>query len=71
MPDAKDDVKLLAQCSNNDIDYIATDDSSSLAKYTRRLNELDKLKTQVITMNDYDLSIFNGGQMALEIELEE
>jgi len=35
------------------------------------LNELDKLKTQVITMNDYDLSIFNGGQMALEIELEE
>jgi len=60
----KDDIKLLAQCSNNGMDYIATDDSSTLAKYTRRLNELDKLKTHVITMNNYDISIFNGGQTA-------
>jgi len=67
----KDDIKLLAQCSNNGMDYIVTDDSSTLAKYTRRLNELNKLKTQVITMNDYDISIFNGGQMALEISLSE
>ena len=64
----KDDIKLLAQCSNNRMDYIATDDSSTLAKYARRLKELGKLNTQVITMNSYDLSIFNNGQTVLNIE---
>jgi len=67
---AKDDIKLLAQCANNSIDYIATDDISTLAKYTHRLNDLGKLKTQVITMNAFDMSIFNGGQMTLDIKSE-
>ncbi|MCL2808064.1 MAG: hypothetical protein FWD27_07935 [Coriobacteriia bacterium] len=66
--EAKDDIKLLAQCSNNAIDYIATDDSSTLAKYTRRLNENGDLATKVITMNAYDTSVLNGGQLAIDID---
>ena len=67
---AKDDIKLLAQCANNNIDYIVTDDSSTLARYTSRLNKLGKIKTQAITINNYDTSIFNGGQISLNIKYE-
>jgi hypothetical protein len=66
----KDDVKLLAQCSNNCMTYIATDDTSTLAKYARKLNEANKLETEVITMNAYDVSFFNGGQTAMDIEAD-
>jgi len=66
--EAKDDIKLLAQCSNNAINYVATDDSSTLAKYTRRLNESGELTTKAITMNVFDTSIFDGGQTTLDID---
>ena len=64
---AKDDVKLLAQCSNHSIDFVATDDTSTMAKYCRRLNTMDESRTKVITLDCFDVSDFNGGQTELDI----
>ena len=64
---AKDDVKLLAQASNNELDFVATDDASTLASYCRRLNETGQLTATVITLESFDISHFNGGQTGLAI----
>lgn len=64
---AKDDVKLLAQASNNELVFVATDDASTLANYCRRLNEAGQLTTTVITLESFDVSHFNGGQTGLDI----
>lgn len=64
---AKDDVKLLAQASNNELDFVATDDASTLASYCRRLNKTGRLNTTVITLESFDISNFNGGQTSLDI----
>lgn len=66
----KDDVKLLAQASNNELTFVATDDASTLANYCRRLNDLNLLSTSVITLESFDISLFNGGQTGLDIGLE-
>ena len=61
----KDDMKILAQCANNEIDYIATEDESTLARYCRRLCDGGKLNTKVITADKFDLSVFRNGQTSL------
>ena len=67
----KDDMKILAQCANNEIDYIATEDKATLAKYCRKLSDSGKLNTQVITADKFDLSIFRSGQTSLLDSLEQ
>ena len=67
----KDDMKILAQCANNEIDYIATEDKATLAKYCRKLNEGGKLNTQAITADSFDLSAFRSGQTSLLDSLEQ
>ena len=67
----KDDMKILAQCANNEIDYIATEDKATLAKYCHKLNEGGKLNTQVITADRFDLSVFHNGQTSLLDSLEQ
>lgn len=66
----KDDMKILAQCANNEIDYIATEDKSTLAKYCHKLNDDGKLNTQVITADKFDSSVFRNGQTSLLDSLE-
>lgn len=66
----KDDMKILAQCANNEIDYIATEDKSTLARYCRKLNDGGKLNTQVITADKFDLSVLRNGQTSLLDSLE-
>jgi hypothetical protein len=65
--DMYNDIQILAHTANNEIVFIATDDSSTLANYCRRLNESGDLKTQVITLEVFDESIFNGGQLTLDV----
>lgn len=62
----KDDVKMLAQCANGEFDYLVTDDRSTMAKWANRLRDMGDLKTQVIPISEYDESIFNNGQIALD-----
>ena len=63
-------MKILAQCANNEIDFIATEDKSTLAKYCYRLIDNGKLNTQVITADEFDLSVFRSGQASLLDSLE-
>lgn len=65
----KDDVKMLAQCANNDFDYLVTDDSSTMAKWANRLHDMGDLRTQAIPISKYDESIFNNGQTSLDFGL--
>lgn len=67
----KDDMKILAQCANNEIDFIATEDKSTLAKYCYRLIDNGKLNTRVITADEFDLSVFRSGQASLLDSLEQ
>lgn len=62
----KDDVKMLAQCANGEFDYLVTDDRSTMAKWAEKLYDAGDLKTQVIPISEYDESIFNNGQTALD-----
>ncbi len=61
----KDDIKLLAQCKNQKMDYIITEDESTLARYCRRLEELGELNTVVIPVNTFDPSLLRDGQTSL------
>jgi hypothetical protein len=50
----KDDIKILAQCETKKIDYIVTDDVSTLANFCNRLCESKLLNTKVIVLKDFD-----------------
>ena len=66
-PEFRDDVKLMAQAQKNGIDYIITDDSSTLARYCRRLTEAEMFTPQVIPINEpFNMIWFNeNGQSSL------
>lgn len=68
-PKYKDDLKLIAQADNNKVDFIITEDKSTLARYIERLNEAKVLNTKCIILKDgFELSWFNGGQSSLNVE---
>lgn len=53
----RDDVKLLAQASHEEISFILTEDASTLHKYCGRLRSSGHLQTQAITLkNGFDPS---------------
>lgn len=59
----KDDVKLIAQCSCDEISHLVTSDERTLAKYLGRFNELNLVSTKVILLNNgFDSSWFHNGQ---------
>lgn len=54
----RDDVKLLAQASHEDIAYILTEDASTLHKYCERLRASGHLQTRAIMLKDgFDTSV--------------
>lgn len=64
---ARDDVKLIAQASKEAIEYVMTDDASTLYKYCDRLKSNGFTQVSGIKLGDgYDSSIFTiGGQRGL------
>lgn len=53
----RDDVKLLAQAGHEGIDFILTEDASTLHRYCERLRSGGHLKTRAITLkNGFDAS---------------
>lgn len=53
----RDDVKLLAQASHEDIAFILTEDASTLHKYCERLRSSGHLQTHAVTLkNGFDVS---------------
>ncbi len=62
----KDDLKLIAQAEKNKIDYIITEDASTLAKQLRTLHAAGLTEVQPIVVADgFDSSWFTGGQKSL------
>ena len=59
----KDDMKLIAQCSCDEISHLITTDERTLAKYLGRFNVLKLVTTRVILLsNGFDSSWFHNGQ---------
>ena len=59
----KDDIKLMAQAQNNKIDYLITEDETTLAKYSRKLFNANIFSSKTIVVKEgFDSSIFNNGQ---------
>lgn len=61
----KDDIKLLGQCKNMKIDYIATEDKSTLSRYCKHLKAAGELNTTVVSMDAFEPSILRDGQISL------
>ena len=65
-PKYKDDLKLIAQAQCHDLDFIITEDASTLARYCARLSKAGVLNTKPIILSEgYDESHFNNGQTSL------
>jgi len=65
-PKYKDDLKLMGQAASENIDYIITEDKSTLARYCSKLSKANLFKPKVIIIeNGFDISIFNDGQTML------
>jgi hypothetical protein len=59
----RDDVKLMAQAEREKIDFILTEDSSTLYKYCERLRSARQIQTCAIALKDgFDASAFNEGR---------
>ncbi|MFA5866352.1 MAG: PIN domain-containing protein [Actinomycetota bacterium] len=62
----KDDLKIMAQAETRGIDFIITEDRSTLARYVKKLSDAKLYRPSIIVLNDgYDISIFNKGQAPL------
>ncbi len=62
----KDDLKLIAQAEKNKIDYIITEDASTMAKQLKKLHAAGLTDVQAIVVADgFDSSWFTGGQKSL------
>ena len=62
----KDDYKIIGQAENHKIDFIITDDVSTLARYTEKLCKADSISVKVIKLAEgFNMSHFNGGQITL------
>jgi predicted nucleic acid-binding protein len=67
-PKYKDDIKLIAQADGWKIDFIITEDKSTLARYCENLKKGSIISTEAITIIDgYDTSRFNNGQTSLSV----
>lgn len=66
-PEFRDDIKLMAQAERQNIDFIITDDHSTLARYCERLTEAGMFNPKVIKLNEpFDMAWFNAsGQSSL------
>lgn len=65
-PKYKDDLKLMAQAEFNEIDFIITEDESTLARYCEKLKSAGMFSPKVILVKDgFDTSHFNNGQSSL------
>lgn len=58
----KDDMKLLAQCKCDEINYMFTEDASTLTKYAARVSTTLRV---VLLKCGFDAAHFNGGQAPL------
>lgn len=57
----RDDVKLIAQASREGIDFVLTEDASTLHKYCERLRAAGPIKTRAIVLADgFDPSALRG-----------
>lgn len=62
----KDDLKLMGQAAYKGIDFIITEDESTLARYCKKLNDARLFNPKVILLKDgFDTSVFNSGQSSL------
>lgn len=67
-PKYKDDIKLIAQADIHKIDFIITEDKSTLARYCENLKKGSVIDAEAMTLADgYDISHFNNGQTALSV----
>ncbi len=65
-PKYKDDLKLMGQAEYNEIDFVITEDESTLARYCEKLSKASMFKPEVIIVkNGFDTSHFNNGQSSL------
>jgi len=56
----RDDVKLIAQASHENIGFILTEDTSTLHNYCERLRIAGKIETHSITLKGgFDINVFN------------
>jgi len=63
----KDDIKLMAQASSANLDFIITDDLDTLAKYCRKLADVGVYKPEVIVVSEgFTAAHFNGGQATID-----
>jgi hypothetical protein len=58
----RDDVKILAQASHNDIGFILTEDANTLYKYCERLRQTGTVQTRALKLADG----FNAGLLRLD-----
>lgn len=62
----KDDLKLMGQVKAQNIDFIITEDDSTLVKYCKKLIKAGMFKTKIILLKDgFDDSHFANGQKSL------
>jgi len=62
----KDDLKLMGQAESNNIDFIITEDESTLGRYCKKLKLAQLFNSEIITLKDgFDRSFFNSGQSSL------
>lgn len=65
-PKYKDDLKLMGQAEFNEIDFIITEDESTLARYCEKLSKAGMFKPKIIIVSKgFDTSLFNNGQSTL------
>ena len=66
----RDDVKLIAQASHENITFILTEDASTLFKYCERLRQGNQSQTRAIKLADgFDVSALReDGQMGLVLD---
>lgn len=66
----RDDTKLIAQASHEAIEFICTEDASTLYKYCERLRNKGDIQTRAIKLQDgFDSSAFsNDGQRGLQLQ---
>lgn len=58
----RDDLKLLAQASHEQIDVILTEDASTLHKYCARLRSSGQIQTRTVTLKEgFDADALNDG----------
>lgn len=62
----KDDIKIMGQAEQKKIDFILTEDESTLTRYAGRLSGAGIFSPKIIKMSDkFDSSWFNNGQASL------